>query len=78
MKNKSKALGYCAHANCNAYVYQKAECLTCKRLGKSFVKLACLHHYEAALSAVRRHALVKHPVNILRATIAGLKGENLE
>lgn len=59
------------------------ECLTCvalKEAGKRdevFETAGCAQHAEAALQEIKRHALLAHPVNLLRAGIAALKGEDI-
>ncbi len=57
--------------------------MTCEQLrdaGKKtdaevFTIQTCGLHRERALQIIKRHALVAHPINIVRATIAGLRGE---
>lgn len=39
---------------------------------------ACRQHASAALSRMKRHALTRHPVNIVRAAAAALAGEDIE
>jgi hypothetical protein len=59
------------------------HCITCEQLrdaGKKtdaevFRIQTCVAHRDKAIAKIKTHALVKHPVNILKVTIAGLKGE---
>ena len=44
---------------------------------KPFQIQCCGEHWEAGLKKVKAHALIKHPTNILRVTLAGLKGEKI-
>jgi hypothetical protein len=59
------------------------ECLTCEQLvaagkrTKAFRVVSCAQHRLDGLAAVKKHALVKHPVNLLRVIAAGLKGEKI-
>jgi hypothetical protein len=60
------------------------ECLTCEKLHEEnplkhdkFAVFACHEHNAAGLAAVKKHALVKHPANLLRVVAAGLKGEEI-
>lgn len=57
------------------------ECLTCEQLGRTgsrkFRVVSCLAHRTEGLAAVKKHALVKHPSNLLRVIAAGLKGEQI-
>jgi hypothetical protein len=54
------------------------ECLTCEGLGREvFARQACDLHDAEALAEVKRHALVAHPINILRVLVAGLRGEKI-
>ncbi len=69
----------CSHEGCNARAKQKHECLTCEKLGKEVFTIAgCREHASWALTMVKRHALVKHPVNMLRVGAAALRGEDIE
>lgn len=73
--------GRCQHDDCTRKARATHHCATCevlKRAGKrpdvesvSF----CHQHQEWATASIRRHALVKHPINLLRAGVASLKGE---
>ncbi len=53
------------------------ECLTCEKLGKNFRIISCGKHRVEGLSRVKKHALTKHPANLLRVVAAGLKGEEI-
>lgn len=59
------------------------HCITCETLAEAgkieetaiYRVQTCDHHAFKALQKIRKHALLAHPVNILRATVAGLKGD---
>ena len=59
------------------------HCVTCENLrdagkledDKVFRIQTCVPHRDHAVVRMKRHALVAHPVNILRVTVAALKGE---
>lgn len=77
-KRKPKPLrDKCFVDGCKRRGGEKFTCRTCEGLGrkKPYELAACVLHREEALAKVKKHTLVKHPVNIVRATIAGLKGE---
>lgn len=81
---KELAKHECSTEACTARAKVKHECLTCEKLreagklkGEPFVVYACARHGEEALTAVKKHALASHPANILRATVAALKGEKV-
>ena len=74
----ARAIGYgtCSDPKCHARATSRHECQTCERLGlEVFEVTPCSAHYESELQRIKRHAMVGHPVNLLRAAIAGLKGE---
>ena len=63
-------------AFCTARAKTKFECRTCEDTGKDvFTLFACAFHAEEVQKQIRRHALVKHPVNIVRVAAAVLKGD---
>ena len=76
-KRKFKEL--CSHDGCSRRAKAKHECLTCERLGAAepFAMFACGYHQNEVLAAVKKHALVKHPTNMLGAAWAALKGEDV-
>jgi hypothetical protein len=67
-------------SGCNRKAQVKHECLTCLKLkaGTVFVVCGCRWHKAEALTIIKRHALTAHPVNMLRAGVAALKGEDIE
>lgn len=77
--------GSCYTEGCKGRGGEKFECLTCEKLyfaGKRtkdeiFVIQACSKHRFQALADVKKHAVVKHPVNLLRVMGAALKGEDI-
>lgn len=61
---------------CTVRAVTKFECRTCEATGKEvFTLFSCAVHSPELQGQVRRHALVKHPVNIVRVAAAVLKGE---
>jgi len=76
---KREYQGPCAHSDCEANAYSKASCITCEELGaqKPAGYAFCLAHQDWAIAKIKKHALVKHPVNIVRAVAAGLRGEDV-
>lgn len=52
-------------------------CVTCEKLGKDTSWAACPAHWDQGVADMKKHALVGHPVNILRAVGAGLRGEDI-
>ena len=75
MVAKTKIHGIC-HA-CPRTAKVKHECLTCEKKGGSHAVLCCRKHAAEGLETIRRHALVKHPGNIVGLAIAALKGEDV-
>lgn len=57
------------------------ECLTCENLGRTgsrkFRIVSCIDHRLEGMGLVKKHALVKHPSNLLRVVAAGLMGEKI-
>ena len=72
-----KVEGRCSHPDCNAKAKREMACVTCEQIkaDEPFKLKSCHKHFEALQQKIRKHALVKHPVNILGAVVAGLKGE---
>lgn len=68
----------CFWEHCEQKGVHKVECITCEAAGKAHVVFACVLHHPDALTAVKRHAVVKHPVNLLRVVAAGLRGDDIE
>lgn len=76
---KTKIKGQCFIEGCHRKAKVAHECLTCEKLDKPIHTVkACRIHQARAMQAIRRHALVAHPVNLVRAIVATLKGEDLE
>ena len=65
---KTKIKGRCFVKSCRRKAKIKHECRTCEK----HTILVCAIHGARGLQAIRRH-----PVNILRATVAALKGEDV-
>ena len=69
--------------SCRRRAKVKHECKTCIKLQEAgkvetvFTICACSFHAEKALQDMKKHALVAHPVNLLRAGVAALKGEDV-
>jgi hypothetical protein len=81
-KKNKRQLGICAF--CHRRAKATHHCRTCESLrdaGKRdevFHIQFCRAHAPEAQSAIRRHALGAHPVNILRAAGAVLRGGSLD
>lgn len=71
---------------CQLEATSEHVCLTCEQLleagkpakgpdGQAFRHKVCLVHRGMALEAVRKHALVAHPVNLLKMVVAAVKGD---
>ena len=73
-----------AASECSRRAQVKHECVTCIKLKEAkkvetvFVVCGCRWHKPEALTIMKRHALTAHPVNLLRAGVAALKGESIE
>ena len=75
--------GPCFAKECKERGGEIFHCITCEQLrdaGKKtdadvFRIQTCVLHRDKAIAKIKTHALVKHPVNIVKVTIAGLKGE---
>jgi len=80
---KKKLTARCDHPNCKRRAKSRRECLTCEKLveaGKAesvFTLHACGYHQGNILERIKKHTLTAHPVNILRAMGAALKGEDV-
>lgn len=75
----NKVKGPCFVEGCRRRARVQHECLTCEAKNPDEIHTvkACRKHGARAMQAIRRHALVAHPVNLLRATAAALKGEDV-
>ena len=71
--------GPCYADDCDRRGGEIFACVTCEDLGREnpFRLQACSLHRFDALQEVKRHAVVKHPVNLLRVMGAALKGEDI-
>jgi hypothetical protein len=80
-KNIAKR-GMCVVDGCKRKAHPQGRfvCITCEKKDEDppFSLQACGPHSNAVLMMVRKHALSAHPVNILRATAAVIKGDALE
>lgn len=82
MKLKTKAekiKAPCSHDDCKRRAKARHECIVCMKTSpdKVFAVCACGHHQEEILATIKKHTLTAHPVNIVRAVIAQLKGEDV-
>lgn len=68
----------CFEKDCKLKGVSKKECIACEKRGKAHVIHHCVVHAGEAMTAIKRHVLLKHPVNMLRVVVAGLRGENIE
>ena len=69
--------GPCFAEGCEKNGSRTHRCVTCEKRGRDFSRQCCPEHNEQGLGEVRRHALVKHPANLLRVVAAGLAGEDI-
>lgn len=69
--------GPCYYEGCTKQGKRLHECVTCEKRGDVFRVQCCDEHYLAGRGVVRKHALVKHPANVLRVIAAGLRGEDI-
>lgn len=60
----------CSYDGCIRRSKAKHECTTCEE----FALRACGYHQTQVLETMKRHVLLAHPVNILRAVGAQLAG----
>jgi hypothetical protein len=67
----------CFQRDCGAKVESMHECITCEKLGKNYRIVCCGEHNVAGLAKLKKHALVRHPSNLLGVIAAGLKGEEI-
>lgn len=76
-KVKTKKLDATCHA-CPRRAVVKYDCRTCQETGGAPTSVAgCREHTSEALSAIKKHALTKHPSNLLGAMVAQLRGEDV-
>lgn len=74
-------IGTCDYCASTARV--KHECRTCEKIRErkpeheTFAVQACRQHAEQAYADIKKHALTKHPTNLLGAIAAQLKGEGV-
>jgi hypothetical protein len=67
----------CSVPKCAKAAAVKHECLTCEKKGSEHVTYGCTQHKDTSLELAKRHALVKHPSNMLGAVGAALAGEDV-
>lgn len=71
----------CSVGACKKAAVVKHECITCEKQSKTekegAVIYGCTQHSEASLEMAKRHALVKHPSNMVAAVGAALAGEDV-
>lgn len=74
----------CFANGCTKVGKNSHTCLTCERLAATTqpdreVKVIhyCPDHRELGVTQIRKHALLKHPANVLRVVAAGLAGEDI-
>ena len=69
----------CSFEGCKAKAKSKFECIACEHLKRKepHISYGCSKHAEWAMEQMKKHALTKHPVNLLRAIAAGLAGEEV-
>ena len=72
MKKKTRIDGTCSVEGCLAKPRTQHKCKACGHIMKS-----CRRHGDQIWEEMKRHALVKHPVNLLGAVAAALKGEDV-
>jgi hypothetical protein len=79
LKNKRKRpkqdAGACFVDDCKVNGDETFHCKTCEAIGKTFSVQTCPWHREDAAAKIKKHALTAHPVNLLRAVVAGLNGD---
>lgn len=70
--------GTCSYEGCERKALQKHECRGCEAKGKDvFTLKTCQYHHEEIKGMMKKHAYTKHPVNLLRAVVAGLRGQDI-
>lgn len=75
-RKKKKALGICVF--CGRKAKAKHECLTCERQGKPvYTVCACRQHATEGQARIKRHVLVAHPSNMVRAVLHQLRGDDV-
>jgi hypothetical protein len=76
-------LGACDIGECTRRARIAHQCRTCEalrsagKMGSVYTVQACTTHNDEALRRIKKHALVSHPANLLKAFVAGLRGEEL-
>lgn len=69
--------------HCPSKAVVEYVCIACEHLAQNkpnreiHASYGCKNHSEWALARMKKHALTKHPVNLLRAVAAGLAGEEV-
>jgi hypothetical protein len=73
----------CSFEGCSKNSIVTYECKTCEKLKvlrkvkEVYTVHACALHQEQVIGSMKKHALTKHPSNLLRAVAAQLKGEEV-
>lgn len=73
----------CSHPECFAHSDQTQECLTCEALLKEgkcdeiFTVHWCMRHAAEMQRKMGKHVFVAHPINIPKAMMAALRGEEI-
>ena len=87
-KRKARDLGPCfKHPTCQNNGNRTYHCMTCEAVAKEkcadpdmskvFKVQTCDEHDALAQKTIKRHAIVKHPSNLLKLTLAALRGEEI-
>lgn len=82
---KGSEKGPCFFPGCTTNGGTIHHCVTCEKLAEVrsippsvVVRIqTCRKHNALAVKKIRKHALVAHPMNMLRVVVAGLKGEDI-
>jgi hypothetical protein len=76
---KNRDVGTCFHNGCPLNGDETFHCSTCEELEKKkpYRIQTCSLHRADAVAKIKRHVLVKHPSNLLKATGAVLAGREM-
>jgi hypothetical protein len=83
--DKRGLLGTCSKPKCKRNAFSKFSCKTCEALldegrlcaGNVVEYLFCSSHQDWAVERIKRHTMIGHPANVMRAIAAGLRGEEI-
>ena len=69
----------CSIEGCTTGAAIRHECLACeaKKKDDPFAIYGCQKHAQAVTERARKHALTKHPVNLMRGVVRQLAGEDV-